>query len=161
MAVQAKSMILYVGYQVDDPALVSKLTNHLGAYINKLREEVYTVHLHHKDAQQPFLSSWYNKKQNTVITGYLKKIYTKSTKNVDTVVGEINIEGGQYYITLVNDSNIKLQDIKLLVNRGEFGQPVTLASQIPITFKACMGNGEVKKPKEKPLGYYCDCLTQQ
>lgn len=132
----SKQKILYVGYQIVDNELASKLEPYISDKISRLRNDIYTVK-HYRDDQNT-MQMWYNKNKDKIITGYIKSIYIHETKNILTIVAIVNIESDIFYITLVNDSNIPLITVKTMTNRGDFGKPIELVDKIPVTMRKCI-----------------------
>jgi len=132
--------IVYVGYKVDDENIVKKMEPIVGDYIIQFRPEIYTVRQYYRDTDQGSMRAWYNKNTNDKLIGYLRRIYIKEYRNRNTVtiVGEINVESGIYYITFVNGTNVPLQQVKLFVNRGDFGPAIELSEKLPIEMKKCI-----------------------
>lgn len=131
--------IEYAGYEVSDSNLKEKLLPLLGEKTEHLRQSIFTVRHHCSDTPQDQIISWYRRNTGVVITGYLRKIFVHESKRGFTIVGEITIESGIFYLTLANDNQgITLQNVKRLANNGSLGIPTVLDEKIPLELKKCM-----------------------
>jgi hypothetical protein len=80
------------------------------------RDLIYTTILYNKDINE--MKSWYNKKNNNDIYGYIYGLYIKNK----IVIAEIIIEGKHHYITLsVTNGSFtnNLLQLKKMANSGE------------------------------------------
>lgn len=124
--------ILHVGYEVKDPDIKSKLEPYIEDKVNELRDNIFTAVLFYKSSSQQMMNTWYTKrsrKQDPVVTGFVKQLYISKNCTVATVT----VEGQWHYLTLVANTTTPLIDIKRLANSGALGEPITV--DIKLLFK--------------------------
>lgn len=128
-------MTTFVGFVFDiKENEVEQLREYIGEFADKLRAVNYVAVLYRQKQDQ--MSSWYSKrKTRTDMFGYIDALYVDAKREV--VVAEILIDGSPHYVTIVHSkTNIPLQSIKMMANRGDFGSRIQLKERIRIAANA-------------------------
>lgn len=127
--------ITFVGYVFDiKEHEINQLREYIHDFADKLRSVNYVAVLFRQS--QNIMASWYSKrKSRTDMFGYINALFVDVKREV--VVAETLIDGSPHYVTIVHSkTNIPLQNIKSMANRGDFGPRIQLKERIKIAANA-------------------------
>lgn len=127
----AVSKLLHVGYNIKIhpdgwanvlvPLIGEELASHL-------RYKLYTCAIF--KGEKLTMQSWVQKREGKLAAGVIYALFIERKRRL--VVAEMRVGGQPFYLTLISEQNVPLQDLKKLANSGQLGERIEVKPQVEV-----------------------------